>query len=287
MPDILFEAMRSEGEYREFLISNANILADYASYEDNLYAAYKGTPFIIKGFCWRCQRKRRFFVDDRQVCRHGADLVPNLRESLACQCGLTSRGRGTYHFLQHVLRPESHPRIYISERVTYLFHALQQVYLYLEGAEYFHPAATNNDVVRSGIRGEDATSLSYPDLSFDAYLSFEVFEHIPNYLAAFREAYRVLRSQGKLIFSVPFQAGQYKHLVRARVRPDGDVEHLCAPEYHGDPTSTGGSLCFQHFGWQLADELKEFGFRGFTAHAYLSARYGYLGAVPLIFTAFK
>ena len=138
LSDILFEPIYSEVEYQAFLSRNDELLADYARYEQSLFAAYNRTPFILKGFCKRCRKKRRFFVDGRLLCRRGASLVPNLRESLACQCGLTSRGRGIYHFLQRELQPELHPRIYISERVTYLFQSLQQVYAHLEGAEYLH-----------------------------------------------------------------------------------------------------------------------------------------------------
>jgi len=36
--------------------------------------------------------------------------------------------------------------------------------------------------------------------------------------------------------------------------------HLLEPEFHGDPVGVGGILCYQHFGWEVVDELKKIGF---------------------------
>jgi hypothetical protein len=36
---------------------------------------------------------------------------------------------------------------------------------------------------------------------------------------------------------------------------------LLEPEYHGDPLSSDGILCFYHFGWDLLEEFRRCGFR--------------------------
>lgn len=50
----------------------------------------------------------------------------------------------------------------------------------------------------------DITAIPEPDGSFDAILCTEVFEHIPDPLAAVREFARLLRPGGELIVTAPF-----------------------------------------------------------------------------------
>ncbi len=50
----------------------------------------------------------------------------------------------------------------------------------------------------------DITAIPAPDASFDAILCTEVFEHIPDPIAALNEFHRLLRPGGKLILSAPF-----------------------------------------------------------------------------------
>ncbi len=125
------------------------------------------------------------------------------------------------------------------------------------------------------LRHEDLTALSFADESFDAVVSLEVMEHIPDFQRAFLECARVLRPGGRLLLSVPFHGGP-EHMLRARVRADGGIEHLHSPEYHGDPLSTRGCLCFHHFGWDILDHLRAAGFRQARACAIWSRELGYL-----------
>src|SRR3954452_114704 len=50
----------------------------------------------------------------------------------------------------------------------------------------------------------DIAAIPQPDGSFDAVLCTEVFEHLPDPLAALREFARLLRSGGRLILTAPF-----------------------------------------------------------------------------------
>lgn len=50
----------------------------------------------------------------------------------------------------------------------------------------------------------DIIAIPEPDASFDAILCTEVFEHIPDPIAALNEFHRLLRPGGKLILSAPF-----------------------------------------------------------------------------------
>ena len=42
---------------------------------------------------------------------------------------------------------------------------------------------------------------------------------------------------------------------RARLRPDGQVEHLAAPEYHGNPVDPGGALVTFHWGYDIVHHV--------------------------------
>ena len=156
-----------------------------------------------------------------------------------------------------------------------------------EGADAVGDDTAGGHINEQGVRHESATSLTFPDASFDRYLSFDVFEHIPDYSKAFKEAARVLRPGGKLVFTVPFNPGLQEHQIRAQVLPDGEIEHILPPEYHGDPMSQAGVLCFQIFGWDILDDLKHSGFETAAAYLYYSRQYGYLGELPVIFEAAK
>ncbi|MBU5612544.1 class I SAM-dependent methyltransferase [Geomonas azotofigens] len=50
----------------------------------------------------------------------------------------------------------------------------------------------------------DITSIPEPDASFDAIMCVEVFEHLPDPLAALREFSRLLKKGGTLILTAPF-----------------------------------------------------------------------------------
>ena len=50
----------------------------------------------------------------------------------------------------------------------------------------------------------DITSIPQPDASFDAIMCVEVFEHLPDPIAAIKEFSRLLRKNGTLILTAPF-----------------------------------------------------------------------------------
>lgn len=52
---------------------------------------------------------------------------------------------------------------------------------------------------RGGISAADAAQLPYPDESFDAAVSTQVYEYVPNIPAALPELHRVLRLGGRAV----------------------------------------------------------------------------------------
>lgn len=205
----------------------------------------------------------------------------NLRETVNCpETGFNIRMRAVIHAVTFYEQADE-DRPYIMEQKTPLFRYFQTRYPTLVGSEYLGDAVPLGQCDAAGLRNEDATRLTFDDQSFDFAMSFEVLEHMPDYLAALREAARVLRPGGRFYFTAPFVASSHDNIIRARIE-NGKIVHLMEPEMHGDPVTGEGILCFQHFGWQVVDELKACGFSKVEALVFDQIEYGYYTANPLL-----
>ena len=210
----------------------------------------------------------------------------SFRESIWCPLtNMNARARMGYHMLLSLLEDPDGADIYLTEETTPLFQLLAGQNARVQGSEYLpHVAPGTRDA--HGIRSEDLTRLTYGDASFDAILSLDVLEHVPDFRAALQECARVLRPGGKLVLTAPF-AWTPEHVVRARVSADGQIEHLLPAEYHGDPISAEGILCYYWFGWELLDDLIALGFRDAYVALVSAREYGYLGQPQSCFVAIR
>ena len=241
-------------------------------------------PFTVSGISYPAGAVVDFQVDFKYS--NGKDI--NWRERLICPVtGLNNRLRASIHFADFELGLKEYHSIYISEQVTPFYNYLKQKIPDITGSEFLgfdFPKGKAND---KGIRHEDMTNLSFSDEQLDFYLSFECFEHIPDFNKSFEEAFRVLKQDGILFFTVPFIKQNPGNVIRAVINQDGEVEHLLPPEYHGNPVSESGSLCYTHFGWEMLDQLRSCGFKDVYALTYWSDVFGYLGGEQILFFARK
>jgi hypothetical protein len=283
---LVIAKISSGGEYRKYV---SNMASDYLKREHYERSFLKDSkPFSVEGYCYICQKAVKFYVDYLYSYEIDGVLMPNWRESLICPlCGLNNRMRASIHLFKQVLNPSPESKIYISEQTTPLYQWFVNNYVNVTGSEYLGKGTTHGQMNARGIRNEDMTCLSFADSQFDFILSFDVFEHVPDFQRAFQECFRVLKHNGKIFFTVPFEVNSEKNIIRAIKKENNDIEHLLPPEYHVDPINSRGCLAFYRFGWEMLSQLRQSGFGHVHAYVYWSKEFGYLGGEQFVFVAGK
>ena len=139
-------------------------------------------------------------------------------------------------------------------------------------SEYFPDVSPGSFV--GGVISEDVQQLTFSDATFDVCTSTEVFEHVPDDMAGFRELVRVLKPGGCFIFTVPLTGALVT--VERCTFVDGQLTHLHPPAYHGDRLNGAKSvLVFRDYGEDVVSRLVTAGFQ--TARLVKSSRtyFGY------------
>ena len=119
----------------------------------------------------------------------------------------------------------------------------------------YDPTLRPGEVNALGQINQDAERQSFEDEHFDLVVTQDVFEHIFDIDAAFREISRTLRPGGAHVFTTPLVNKTRPTEARAIREADGSVRHLFEPEYHSNPVDDGGSLVTWHFGFDLAARI--------------------------------
>ena len=261
-------------------------VVDIATIEQGLIKPWP--LFSIEGECAVCNRKRQFVVDYAYIDESAEPRVPNWRERLTCLfCLFNNRLRGSVHVFETVCNPSAESRIYITEQKTPMYRYIHHNYHNTVGSEFFGEHVERGAMTQSGVRNEDLCNLSFPDRSFDFLLSYDVFEHIPDYRRALEESYRVLDEAGVLLLSVPFCLNNQSNLVRATKSQSGEITHLLPPEYHGNPTTGDACLCYYHFGWDMLEDIRAAGFDEAELLVFWSRKFCYLGGRQIMILARK
>lgn len=277
--------IRNQAEYLDHVAKSSEYLAEIRRTEKNLIPDNGRNPFKVRGYSYTAGCEVDFLAGFEYPLEDGS---LNWREHLSCpKTFLNNRMRASIQLFDSEVAAHQSDRIYISEQITPMYQYLAARYDTVVGSEYLGskcPPGTTND---RGVRNESLTNLTFPDTSFERVVSLDCLEHFPDYEQAFRECARILTPQGKMLWSVPFIPAYPENLTRARINEKGVIEHICKPEYHGDPLTTDGCLCFTHFGWEMLDQVRAAGFSDVYAATYWSAAFGYLGGEQFIFIAHK
>lgn len=250
--------------------------------------------FAISGICPVDHQPVDFEVDRQWGAHQNEDgiWIANWRERLECPlCRLNNRQRAMATLVldeieNRTLTRSSPPVVYMMEQVTFthLFFAAHPA-IECIGSEFLGSEHQSGAIV-DGIRHEDAGQLSFDDGSLDIVISNEVFEHVPDPWRAITETSRVLRPDGVLFFTIPFDPSRARTRARAELIGDDVVHHLPA-EHHGNPATGADSLVFTDFGWDFIDAFPAHGFARCDVISYWSLELGLLGANNILFRARK
>lgn len=272
---------------RSSVAQNSSLTAE----SDSLYLR-KPHLFRLGAYCSCCNSPQNMTFDWGLTSVGGFDLHIAWTEVLSCDaCGMNSRMRAVWEFATSLIEVSSDARVYLPEAITPGFQKWKQRFPNAIGSEYVSheaaPGSRHRIEDHEDVQHEDLTNLSFDNDSFKLIVSQDVFEHIPDFKAAFSECFRVLELGGTLLFSVPFFPDRQMTEIRVHVASDGSLNSDFPFEYHGNPMSSKGSLCFQHFGWSMLDDLRNVGFSRVAAHSYWSPTHGHLGAPFFVFSATK
>lgn len=111
-------------------------------------------------------------------------------------------------------------------------------------------------------RFADFQELHYADETFDIVIASDVFEHVRDDEAGYREIFRTLKPGGTFILTVPYTHTQPVTIRRVDTTGSEDV-HILEPEFHG---GGGHTLTYRNYGRDLLTRLGDRGFA--VAHAW-------------------
>ena len=130
------------------------------------------------------------------------------------------------------------------------------------------------------------TSLTFPDATFDLFVTQDVLEHVVRPDRALADITRVLKPGGAHVFTTP----KHKDLVqsRPRVHPQGTgIRHILDPVFHGSPIGDGRSLVT----WDYGADFESLAYRwsGYLVSSYVlrDRRYGIDGEFLEVFVMVK
>jgi hypothetical protein len=272
--------VKNKKEFKKYI--NSELVTQRRECERTLSEKHKkDVIWYFNGFCEICTRHVGFIID----WKHSNNLIPNYRERLVCPfCKLNSRQRFIGSVIMHKIKTENKRKkyqLYLMEQKSNFFKYFKKLFdrsdqVTMIGSEYLGLDIKSGEIY-DGIRHEDAQALSFSDNFFDMIIANDVFEHIPLPLNAFAECFRVLKKDGELLMTIPFNAKLSRNIKRAELIANKSVKHLLTPHFHGNPISQEGSLVFYDFGWEVVDWLKKSGFNDVLIGLYWSYDCGYLG----------
>lgn len=125
-------------------------------------------------------------------------------------------------------------------------------------ASHYYPDVTRGEIhPKSGYRCEDLEQMTFPDSSFDIFVTQDVMEHIFRPKEAFLEVARVLKPGGAHIFTAPLINKTKKSECWASRSDSGEVIYHHPAEYHGNPVDEKGALVTMHWGYDIANYIVE------------------------------
>lgn len=219
------------------------------------------------------------------ICEAGTHFVargPWLRDQYVCErCGTIPRARAVVEVLNAVVPDWRRGAVHESSPGADHIARKCPGYSYSFFHEGIPPGA-----LKDGSRCENLEALTFPDGSFDVFVTQDVLEHVFRPDLALSEIMRVLRPGGAHVFTAP----KHKHLLasaRRALMRDGQVTHLMPPEYHGNPIDARGSLVTWDYGADFDDLVQRWSGYCTSAHVIRDRRRGIDGEYLDVFVTHK
>lgn len=193
---------------------------------------------------------------------HGTSVFVKLDESMlgvrCCVCGAAPIATSIAAVLQTEV-PDYREKVHyeLSSRGPF-FEFLKKNVANLTFSEFLDDVESGG--YRDGIQCQDIQGLTYESSSFDVVTCTEVFEHVPDDASGFAEVFRVLRSGGVFIFTVPLFS--VESTVTRAVLENDKIRYLLDPVYHDDSIRGAGQvLVFRDYGLDIQGRLTSAGFK--------------------------
>jgi hypothetical protein len=188
------------------------------------------------GYCHCCRQETVFQINGVW-----------LRDQYVCLCCFSiPRMRHLQHVLDKYFQGWEHKNIHESSPSNDLISRHCSAY---SSSQYFHGVDGGSSV--DGVRCENLESLTFPDCTFDIFITQDVFEHIFNPDRAAREIMRVLKPGGAHVFTAPKQKGLTASYPRACL-VNSQINYFKEAVYHGNPIGDGTSLVT----WDYGDDFE-------------------------------
>ena len=268
--------IRSKEEYTAYTW-DPNLL-DWEKALTKMVCSNEGRRLGFPGRCQICNEDVEFVMSTEWM--YHPEIL-NFREIMTCpKCNLYNRARATLEMCLRII--EKDDSVYMYEQLGGFYKRIREYNNNTIGSEFLGEEMWPGSIAENGIRHEDARNLSFADLSFDCIISRDVFEHVSDIKAVLSEAFRVLKIDGKMLVTVPFNFDSVNTSMRAQYGSNGKLIFIKEPEYHGNPLG-GGSLVFYDYSWDLLEWIKEAGFKDAYWTPYYCVKTGNIGVNRLWF----
>lgn len=189
-----------------------------------------------KGYCHCCRQETTFEIKGDW-----------LRDQYLClTCFSIPRQRHIQYVLDTFFKGWEEKKIHESSPSNGLISKYCASYT---ASQYFSNIEAGSVV--DGVSCENLESLTFPDATFDIFITQDVFEHIFNPDRAAKEINRVLKPGGAHVFTAPKHKGINKSYPRARMSGK-QIEYIMEEMYHGNPVGDGRALVT----WDYGDDFE-------------------------------
>lgn len=239
------ETFSSIEEWRDFLVDNPAIVDSRRIHACGRAIALKG--FGFRGHLIKPSELRTIQGDYRESFVHN--------KLSACKRALLLE---MFHDIRSRQIELKDARVYASEASGGIAEFLAGQILHFCSSEYLPDSIQQKNSAH--VDRQDLAALPYEDASFDYVLVSETLEYISNLNVVLTQIHRVLAPGGVALSTFQFAISSKEHQATERLEPDGRVDHLMEPQYHGDHVDNRDMMVSQLPGWNILEDCRSLGF---------------------------